>query len=628
MVRNAILSIFENIDIFGRNFLFTFGGKEKFKSKIGGYFTIITIFITIYLIWLLGKEMITSNKPKDNQILSLRDQPLNLTLNVPLAFIVQDYRGRIFNDYDRYITFEAYYWRKKRVLGKYEDYITPEKIKMRKCIPSDFSNEVFLDFNTLQLYSGKCLDNPFKTLGGDFTSDFSNFISVKLTPCYNTTEIQNCASPEESFAFLNTKNLVISVKSEKIIYNSRDYHKPVKKVIGEDNILADPYIFNFPRYEMYEFRVETDSAYIGENITVKSYYEMVFLNDIITAYDNQGKMPKDFRDIILFEYSFFESPTLKTRTRSYIKVTEVLASLGGILKIYLTVFNFIFYNIYQRIMYEQVITTIFNFDKKSHMDLTSPLYKNVHEKIKHEVKKSKTDEFRLMSSNNLRNEIDYKQNESKKPLEKNNISFMEKIKIIPKPESISDIGNSLSKDNPTLCYKKLDQKLFNFNLPLSTHENKKEINSTSSISTYLTNKKINNNLRQTQIFGLTDHIILSFFPCFSRCSKRLRTINIIFTRLISHLNNYIDVLQMMRQFYELERLKFILFNKKQLAIFQNIGIPEDPFSRKKLNLRVNTFYDFQYDYQAQKIKAQEFFKKPTYSENSKINSRLKKMFFG
>ena len=85
---------------------------------------------------------------------------------------------------------------------------------------------------------------------------------------------------------------------------------------------------------------------------------------------------------------------------------------------------------------------------------------------------------------------------------------------------------------------------------------------------------------------------------------------------------------MMRQFYELERLKFILFNKKQLAIFQNIGIPEDPFSRKKLNLRVNTFYDFQYDYQAQKIKAQEFFKKPTYSENSKINSRLKKMFFG
>jgi hypothetical protein len=92
------------------------------------------------------------------------------------------------------------------------------------------------------------------------------------------------------------------------------------------------------------------------------------------------------------------------------------------------------------------------------------------------------------------------------------------------------------------------------------------------------------------------------------------------------MNNYIDVLQMMRQFHELERMKFVLFNKKQLAIFQNIGIPEDPFNKKNY-IRLNNFYDFQYDNKAQKKKAKEFFTKDRKNTNdSKLTTRLKKLY--
>jgi hypothetical protein len=622
-MKNAQISMFENIDVFGRNFLFTFGGKEKFKSKIGGYFTVLTFFITFYFMWLLGNEILYRNNPKDNQILGLRDEPLNLTLNVPTAFVVQDYRGKIFDDYDRYISFEAYYWRKKRVLGRYEDYMQPEHMRMRMCLSSDFSDEVYSDFVKLGLQSGKCLDDPLKELGGDFTSDFAKFISVKVTPCYNTTERTNCAPPEETFAFLNTKTLVLSIKSEKIIYNSRDFQKPVKKVIGEDNVLADPFIFNFPRYEMYEFRVETDDALIGEHISVTSYYEYVFLNDIISAYDNNGKMPTDFRDVILFEYSFFESPTVKTRTRSYLKVTDVLASLGGILKIYLSVFNFVFYKIYQRIMYEQVITQIFNFDQVSKHNFKSPIDKNIHVKIKDEVKKSKTKELGIFSLPNKIEKDSNDDDDSKKPFEKKNKSFMNNFTHKPDPEA--GIPLSLSKESPIMSTKKSEKILFQISLP--NQENKKELHSSSTVSAYFSKKKIQLQMRQKQIFGLTDHLLLSFFPCFSKCSKRLGEINNNFRRLILYMNNYIDVLQMMRQFHELERLKFVLFNKKQLAIFQNIGIPEDPFSRKNFTMRINNFYDFQYDNKAQKIKAQEFFEQGKILDNSKISTRLKKMFF-
>lgn len=54
-------SIFESMDVFSKHFEFTFGGKDKFKSYIGGYFTFFTLFVVIYLIWLLGKEILYRN---------------------------------------------------------------------------------------------------------------------------------------------------------------------------------------------------------------------------------------------------------------------------------------------------------------------------------------------------------------------------------------------------------------------------------------------------------------------------------------------------------------------------------------------------------------------------------------
>jgi hypothetical protein len=54
-------SIFESMDVFSKHFEFTFGGKDKFKSYIVGYFTFFTLFVVIYLIWLLGKEILYRN---------------------------------------------------------------------------------------------------------------------------------------------------------------------------------------------------------------------------------------------------------------------------------------------------------------------------------------------------------------------------------------------------------------------------------------------------------------------------------------------------------------------------------------------------------------------------------------
>lgn len=83
---------------------------------------------------------------------------------------------------------------------------------------------------------------------------------------------------------------------------------------------------------------------------------------------------------------------------------------------------------------------------------------------------------------------------------------------------------------------------------------------------------------------------------------------------------------MIKQFHELQLLKFVLFNKKQLAIFQNIGMPEDPFNKNKVS-RVNDFHIFQLDFKEQKTKAKEFFMESSLN-GTKIDKRLKKLYLG
>lgn len=614
----------ETIDFFGKGFGFTFGGKETFKSHWGGYFTIFTFFVVLYMGWLLGKEILMRDMPKDYQVISIKNAPMNITWKVPTGFMVLDNRGTIFPGYDRYLTFEAYYWNMQRdkVTGKFENVTEALELEMVKCTPNDFSEEVYQSFVDLKMDSALCVANKNLVLGGDFGGEFAKFISVRVTPCYNTTKFSNCLPAEESLEFLNLKNLVVSVKNEKILYKSKDFNKPVNKFMGEDNILIDPYIFNFPRYGIHEFIVDTDAGLIGTSNNAVSYYEMTFLNDIITAFDNEGLRPKDLRKLILYEYTFFESFNQKTQIRSYLKLTDMLASVGGILKIYILIFNFFFHQIYQRMMYEKVITQLFNFEKVSKFGVK----REYEADEKKPVQNLNLFQPSAVSEGNLPSE---KSELTTKPMLKKQYTVFNRDNFLNKGEPIqgeTQINNINEMISPISRLKSPSVLTNNPEKPSPfSMVNKNSAFSASNVSVIFAKNKIKNEKRNRQIFSIMNHINLSFFPFCTCCSRGLKSIDDKFKRLIAYMHNYIDVLQMMKQFHELERLKFVLFNKKQLSIFQNIGIPEDPLHLKKID-RINTLYKFQYDKNAQKKKAQEFFKDTQGENESKLDQRLKKLY--
>ena len=76
-----------------------------------------------------------------------------MSLKIPTSFMIQDNRGNIKKDYERIITFEAKYYNKTRVKGTFIDAQPPKTLLMTDCKSSDFSDEVYTSFVTLQMDS-------------------------------------------------------------------------------------------------------------------------------------------------------------------------------------------------------------------------------------------------------------------------------------------------------------------------------------------------------------------------------------------------------------------------------------------------------------------------------------------
>ncbi len=91
------------------------------------------------------------------------------------------------------------------------------------------------------------------------------------------------------------------------------------------------------------------------------------------------------------------------------------------------------------------------------------------------------------------------------------------------------------------------------------------------------------------------------------------------------MNNYVDVLNMIKQFTDLDNMKFVFFNKKQLAVFKNLGTPDDPINHDR-GLKKNKRFNIQAHPNEHSEKILQFLDKNNEKTFNCINRRLYKYF--
>jgi hypothetical protein len=558
-------SFLERIDLFGRNFVLSFEGQSEFTTVYGGIISLFTLIFVFYTIYTFGKEIVTKENPSLlNRRLNSKHRQ-NLTLNFGTGFQIESYQGIPIPDYSKYLTFSASLTNMTWINGN--DFLYDNmKVKLSPCSKKKFhpETEEMYDFDLLD--NGYCINETVK-IGGFQDNPYNIFLTINLGRCKNETNSTTsksvnsnvkCASNEEIDQFLSRNDTQMTFYYEEISFSPINYDNPVYYYITEDFFKINPYFTQINQYYLQEYIVSTDSGILVPNTIDISYQHIDKSRNYF--YHSNNSYSDSFIKI-----QFFTSEYVTLNLRSYAKLPQIVAQLGGLLKVIFSVFEVGLIFIYKRKMNEKVITSLYNINEN---DLEDSVDSSKSPKGKDSKKKiSLKNQTKEVNKSIIELKHDESTNKSKDIILNNNEDQSSKMN-----ECLDSSLVKEEKDHASM----LERKLVKY--AKSQEKKSEEEDATFEIS-------------------FLEHLIALVCPNIS--GELLKKKIDIYTFLTDYSVEYTDVISFVNTKSDLEKLKYVLMNPKQIALYNLISPPENPIKKSDFKNKVSFLYRYQRDLKSQ-----------------------------
>jgi hypothetical protein len=347
------MKLIQKVDLIGNRIGFKIENSFYFKSVFGGTLTIILAMVSISTLVNFGLPLFTRTNPKVTSTNSYEELPyINLTTNFPLAVNVVK-RGAIpLENFESYYNITMISYNTKMNDGLPKVTLTP--INMRICKEEDFQgrlsqfNKIANPVNFSQYF---CLpSNQNLEIYGVIGTTNVNYLALLINKCTNGSQII-CKKDEEITS--QFQNLFIQYISSDYYFDSKNNTLPGQIYFKSTNIpiTSDFYKRTYFYYQNVEY--STDGGYIFESEEKLNYYHL-------DSYKEQIFFTKSaaFTPYTLSEITITLNPIKTVYFRSYYKLQQLAADMGGIIKAILIVFNFV-----------NSIVGKFNLQKKTLNDL-------------------------------------------------------------------------------------------------------------------------------------------------------------------------------------------------------------------------------------------------------------------
>lgn len=363
-----------------------------------------------------------------------------------------------------------------------------------------------------------CIPEEFKLgISGIFGSSDFAIVNLIIEPCTNSTANNNSCLPKSIidsepsiFAHIILKNSLI---------DPPDYKAPLKRSWLNNVVQFKP---NTERVQMYTYqRIEvfSDGGFLLEDININKGYRLV------KEYDELFYVPNTTRLLFI---RFGNSRFYIKINRSYLKIQEIAANIGGILNLFW-------------------FLIIIIGEKYSHFKYLKSLIKKFQEKCKDNIHRTENNKFKILDikSSNI-NSMDKKdasvnvmnpEIDNSKLILKNNVESVNHFKN----KDINKEENPKSKTIDKIIDEKFLEDLINNKI--SRNINSKKVEKVISIENFFKKQEINieyNELNDTNDFL---SMISQFFPDFMKTDNSKLFINFD-KKLLQWLSieNYLDQL--------------------------------------------------------------------------------------
>jgi hypothetical protein len=338
-------------DFLGKQQRFTIANRSTFPTYIGVICSFIVVGICTFFTVYFTLEVFKKNKPNLLTTVYNEANPerTNLTKETYMfAFSLQDVTYKPFINESLY-TAEAFHteiFRKGD--GETEEIATV--IPVKRC--SDITISLLPEyFNLLELDNLYCLELADMDLyiQGDYGTQIWSYLRINFKKCENTTEESKCVPEEEIMKQLSSG--FVGAFSSDLTVVANDYKNP-SNIYGK-NIFTSYSVNQYLTYWVYykKIKLSTDYGWLFHTYEYADYF----------AYETTKENLEQRSESIFIDMILRLSQTKEVYERSYYKIHEVAADVGGIMKVCLVVGELLVY-FFRETLYKDYILSFFYGD--------------------------------------------------------------------------------------------------------------------------------------------------------------------------------------------------------------------------------------------------------------------------
>jgi len=618
-------------DLFKYKFYFRIGTSIENSTIFSIFISLLVLApLTIYFI-LIANNTINHTAAKTNvQEFDVNQRP-NMTLNSDnfrLAVkIIQNTTAKFSGNIDDYFDITIGYYLIIQTNSTYA-FPPPTLFTLEACQVGNF--EDYEDFYNLNLRNAFCLSNHSMEIGGYFDESTIRYFEFDMATCgSNYKNKTNCLSPEIVQEELAGAYFYVYIESQDV--DSSNYKSPLKRSLKSYFQLMD-----FTRRKEFQFYMEQVQLDTYDNMLYNTNPKTQYFNKQMDMVSDSLTLTQT-NDTSLIRMQIFSSNKIQQIERTYQTLIEAAAIVGGISSFVIVLGAMISFLYNDMRLKVNLMNTLYNFDlderkntqqnqnKKENIKLFSPKpqqNQNKKENIKLFSPTNQKSKFRTLLVNNTIELNDLKSQSISKRFSENDIDIIisdeitknderKKINYLHKegkkfevinaetfPRSEKEkviLTNNVIFENDSLKNRGNNQK--NLNLELSTVR-KNDNNQKNEENNYLEEQKqsydVLNSMREKKSRVIIDKIssndekyqekssklhfstwelLCSFLMPFFFLPSKVKMKYKLFQKACEYLMKYINLFYLIRMVDDVQKMKSILLNNHQIALFNYISKP-------------------------------------------------------
>ena len=311
-------------------------------------------------------------------------------------------------DYSKYFNIEAYFILSNNVANGTQTYT---KLNIALCQLSDFPGMTNDDFISVGLEAYYCIQDFNVTLSGFWDEPSIGYLSLQLFYCQgsnddlvdndqnNTTNTnKSCYDIDTINDFLFSSSQYFNILMLNTAINPQNYESPFTKylIIKYKAIYAN-------KYKSYEIYIKPQQLDSDEGLIFSDHH----FNDSITFDSDDFDDASLSENLLLVEFTLNSANNKIIYHRSYMKMPNVLANVGGLSSVFVFVLQIVC-QVFTKFKRDEVILNkIFDFDLN---------YDNVKVEARQNILRSSKKVFNTVISplrNKIKEEIDKRTDNSK-----------------------------------------------------------------------------------------------------------------------------------------------------------------------------------------------------------------------